>query len=113
MVITAQSLRQNDDFIVFRLLTKPSSIIICFFVIKIVSFKKVNRKIRLDIIREVHAVASGNVIDIDDIREDILSDADCWSENLISREETNMEEEKIKMTIKMCEGNMSKAAQIL
>jgi hypothetical protein len=42
-----------------------------------------------------------------------LSDADCWSENLISREETNMEEGKIKMTIKMCEGNMSKAAQIL
>ncbi len=65
------------------------------------------------VIEMAHAVASGNVIGIEDIREDILSDAACWSENLISRKETNMEEEKIKMTIKMCEGNMSKAAQIL
>jgi transcriptional regulator with PAS, ATPase and Fis domain len=65
------------------------------------------------VIEMAHAVASGNVIGIEDIREDILSDAACWSENFISGKETHMEEEKIKMTIKMCEGNMSKAAQIL
>ncbi|MDD2297172.1 MAG: helix-turn-helix domain-containing protein [Sphaerochaetaceae bacterium] len=32
---------------------------------------------------------------------------------MISRQNTNGEDEKIKMTIKMCAGNMSKSAQIL
>jgi len=65
------------------------------------------------VIEMAHAVANGDVIVISDIREDILSEAFCSSASMISRQNTNGEDEKIKMTIKMCAGNMSKSAQIL
>lgn len=64
------------------------------------------------VIEMAHAISDGNIIGLADFGEEILFDTSCLSENLISVK-TNMEEEKIKMTIKMCEGNMSKAAQIL
>lgn len=65
------------------------------------------------VIEMAHAVASGDVIGITDIREDILSEAFCSSEGVISDQKTDAEYEKIKMTIKTCAGNMSKAALIL
>lgn len=65
------------------------------------------------VIEMAHAVSSGDVIDIADIRDDILSEKYCSKENMILGQEPNMEDEKIKMAIKMCEGNMSNAAQLL
>jgi len=64
------------------------------------------------VIEMAHAISDGNIIGLADFGEEILFDTSCLSENLISVK-TNIEDEKIKMTIKMCEGNMSKAAQIL
>ncbi|MBT6503216.1 MAG: sigma-54-dependent Fis family transcriptional regulator [Deltaproteobacteria bacterium] len=65
------------------------------------------------VIEMAHALSTGTVIDITDIGEDVLSVNCCSSENLISGQKRNAEDEEIKMTIKMCEGNMSKVAKVL
>lgn len=64
------------------------------------------------VIEMAHAISDGNIIGLADFGEEILFDTSYLSENLISVK-TNIEDEKIKMTIKMCAENMSKAAQTL
>lgn len=65
------------------------------------------------VIEMAHAISNGDIIGLADLREDIFCNSFCWSENLVSGNQTNIEGEKIKMTIKMCDGNMSKAARTL
>jgi len=65
------------------------------------------------VIEMAHATSNGDIISLADLREDIFHNTFCESENLVSGNQTNMEDEKIKMTIKICGGNMSKAAKTL
>ena len=66
-----------------------------------------------NVIEMAHALSTGTVIDIPDIREDILSVNFCSCENVISGQKRNAVGEEIKKTIEMCEGNKSKAAKNL
>jgi transcriptional regulator with PAS, ATPase and Fis domain len=65
------------------------------------------------VIEMAHAISNGDIITPADLREDIFHNTFCWRENLVSGNQTKMEDEEIKMTIKICDGNMSKAAKTL
>lgn len=65
------------------------------------------------VIEMAHAISNGDIISLADLPADIFHNTCCWNENLDSENQTKMEDEKIKMTIKICDGNMSKAAKTL
>lgn len=65
------------------------------------------------VIEMAHAISNGPIIGLPDLNEEILPETSGGSENLIAAKHAGEEDEMIKMTIKLCEGNMSKAAQAL
>ncbi|HQN25034.1 MAG: sigma-54-dependent Fis family transcriptional regulator [Syntrophales bacterium] len=65
------------------------------------------------VIEMAHAISNGEVINLGDIKEEILSEKSRSSRCFISDKTTNREDDKIQMAIKMSAGNMSRAAQIL
>lgn len=65
------------------------------------------------VIEMAHAISNRDIISLVDLREDIFHNTFCESENLASENQTNREDEKIKTTIRICNGNMSQAAKTL
>lgn len=65
------------------------------------------------VIEMAHAISNKDVIDLPDLPEDILADHSGCNKNFYTRKPMNAEDEKIKMTIKICAGNISKTAQVL
>ena len=64
------------------------------------------------VIEMAHAISDGEIIGLEDLQEEILSGTSGVDETPAGRQ-AFPEENKIRMTIDMCEGNMSKAADAL